>query len=147
MKDILRKSWLSMPNHSTNCPRTFPHWLETSTVSHKILILVCLDFFLSLCKLSFFFYSTKPSQWMLGKDVGKPATGKQVYFLKRNCYQEPFFFFGRESISSVFCFVLLHLKACRMLDPRHGTKAMPPAVEAWSPDHWTTREFPVFQSL
>ena len=33
---------------------------------------------------------------------------------------------------------------CRILVPWPGIKPGPPAVEAWSPNHWTTREFPVF---
>ena len=81
---------------------------------------------------------------MLGKDVGNPAIGKQEYFLRENVIKNLFFL--RDSVSSP-SFVLLHLTACRMLVPWHGTKAVPPAVEAWSPDHWTTKEFPVFQSL
>ena len=48
---------------------------------------------------------------------------------------------------TVFCFVcfgffwLCHM-ACGILVPRPGIKPMPPAVEAWSPNHWTAREFP-----
>ena len=44
-------------------------------------------------------------------------------------------------------FLLVHLMACRILVPGHGTKAMPLGVEAWSPDHWTAREFPMIKSL
>ena len=32
--------------------------------------------------------------------------------------------------------------ACGVLVPRPGIKAMPPAVEAWSPNHWTAWESP-----
>ena len=31
---------------------------------------------------------------------------------------------------------------CRTLVPQPGIKPMPPAVEAWSPSHWTAKEFP-----
>ena len=31
---------------------------------------------------------------------------------------------------------------CRTLVPQPGIKPMRPAVEAWSPGHWTAREFP-----
>ena len=32
--------------------------------------------------------------------------------------------------------------ACRIVVPQLGIEPMPPAVEAWSPNHWTAREFP-----
>ena len=31
---------------------------------------------------------------------------------------------------------------CRILVPWSATKSMPPAMETWNPNHWTTREFP-----
>ena len=36
-----------------------------------------------------------------------------------------------------------HHVACRTLVPRPGIKPVPPAVEMWSPNHWTAREFPM----
>ena len=36
-----------------------------------------------------------------------------------------------------------HLAACSILVPQPGIEPEPPAVEAWCPNHWTTREFPV----
>ena len=33
-----------------------------------------------------------------------------------------------------------HHEACRILAPGPGIEPMPSAVEAWSPNHWTTRE-------
>ena len=33
-----------------------------------------------------------------------------------------------------------HAAGYGILVPQRGTKALPPAVEAWSPNHWTTRE-------
>ena len=36
----------------------------------------------------------------------------------------------------------LHLKACGMLVPWLGIKPAPPALEAQSLNHWTTREVP-----
>ena len=38
----------------------------------------------------------------------------------------------------------LHCPTCRILVPRPGIKPAPPAVEAWSPNHWTTREFHIY---
>ena len=37
--------------------------------------------------------------------------------------------------------------ACGILVPQPGIKPMPPAVEAWSLNHWTAREVPVLHSL
>ena len=31
-----------------------------------------------------------------------------------------------------------------ILVPQPGVKPRPPAVKAWSPNHWTTREFPIY---
>ena len=42
----------------------------------------------------------------------------------------------------LFCFVLLHCAVCGILVPRPGIKPMPPAVEAQSLNHWTSREVP-----
>ena len=36
----------------------------------------------------------------------------------------------------------LHLEACGILVPQPGIEPVFPAVEVWSPNHWTTREFP-----
>ena len=33
--------------------------------------------------------------------------------------------------------------ACGILAPRPGTEPVPPAVEAWSLNHWTAREVPI----
>ena len=32
--------------------------------------------------------------------------------------------------------------ACGTLVPQLGMDCVPPAVESWSPKHWTAREFP-----
>ena len=32
--------------------------------------------------------------------------------------------------------------ACKIFAPQPGVEPESPAVEAWSPNHWTTREFP-----
>ena len=45
-----------------------------------------------------------------------------------------FFFF--------FPFPLLCCVACRILALQQGMKPMPPALEAWSLNHWATREVP-----
>ena len=34
--------------------------------------------------------------------------------------------------------------ACGILVPRPGIEPLPPAMEAQTLNHWTTREFPVF---
>ena len=36
--------------------------------------------------------------------------------------------------------------ACGILVPGPGIEPAPPALEAWSPNHWTTREVPADQS-
>ena len=42
----------------------------------------------------------------------------------------------------LFCF-WPHRVACGILVPSPGIEPGPPAVETWSPNHWTAREFPV----
>ena len=42
----------------------------------------------------------------------------------------------------VFFFFWPRRTACGRLVPRPGIEPTPPAVEAWSPNHWTTREVP-----
>ena len=46
----------------------------------------------------------------------------------------------------VFCFCFLffwlHHTACGILVPQPGIEPVPPPVGAWSPNHWTAREFP-----
>ena len=45
------------------------------------------------------------------------------------------------------CFVFvfwLHCMACSILVPQPGIKPVPPALEAQSLNHWTTREVPNF---
>ena len=42
-----------------------------------------------------------------------------------------------------FFFFWPHWMACGILVPWPGVKSAPPAVEAWCPNHWTTREFPI----
>ena len=48
---------------------------------------------------------------------------------------------------SFFFFFLLHLEACGILVPWPGIEPVPPAVEAQSSNHWTTREFPAAPSF
>ena len=43
---------------------------------------------------------------------------------------------------SYFWFLWPHCVACGILVPQPGTKPAPPAVEAQSLNHWTTREVP-----
>ena len=57
-----------------------------------------------------------------------------------------FYFIHAIYLSTYVCMqvyiYLLHRTACRILVSQPGIKPGPPAVEAWSPNHWTTREFP-----
>ena len=41
-------------------------------------------------------------------------------------------------------FLLLRCSPRGILVPRPGIEPGPPAVEAWSPNHWTAGEFPMF---
>ena len=41
-----------------------------------------------------------------------------------------------------FFLIYAHHEACGILVPQPGVEPMPPAVEAWSLSHWTTREVP-----
>ena len=42
-----------------------------------------------------------------------------------------------------FFFFWLHCVACGILVPRPGVEPMPSAVKSLSPNHWTSREFPM----
>ena len=46
---------------------------------------------------------------------------------------------------SLFIYFFGCAKACGILVPWPGIEFMLPAVEAWSFNHWTTREFPKLQ--
>ena len=37
-----------------------------------------------------------------------------------------------------------HCAACGILVPQPGIEPVPPAVEAWSPNHWTAREVHIY---
>ena len=43
----------------------------------------------------------------------------------------------------LYLFIWPQHAACGILLPRPGIEPQPSAVKAWSPNHWTTREFPV----
>ena len=45
--------------------------------------------------------------------------------------------------TTFFFFFLPHCMACRILVPWSGIEPGPSAVKVWSPNHWTTREFPM----
>ena len=59
-----------------------------------------------------------------------------------------FFFFLSLIKKNFFLFVrFFGCATCRILGPQPGIEPVAPAMEgqeAWSPDHWTTREFPPF---
>ena len=42
-----------------------------------------------------------------------------------------------------FFFFWPHCTACRILVPQAGIKPSRPATDAWSPNHWTSRDFPL----
>ena len=44
-------------------------------------------------------------------------------------------------------FIWLHCAACGILVPWPGIEPWPSAVKVWSPNPWTTREFPIFKNL
>ena len=48
---------------------------------------------------------------------------------------------------SLFIFFWLHHKACGILVPHPRIEPKPPAVEVWSPNHWTTKEVTAFLSV
>ena len=48
--------------------------------------------------------------------------------------------------SWLFQFILAVLHGCRILIPQPEIKPVIPAVEAWSPNHWTAREVPRYIS-
>ena len=58
---------------------------------------------------------------------------------------------GPVLLNLIFLFLFIYLyiywlchTSCRILVPRPGIEPAPPAVEAWSLNHWTAREFPKF---
>ena len=61
------------------------------------------------------------------------------YFSHHISLSPPLFFFFEAG--RVVFFWLYHTK-CRILAPWSGIELVPPAVEAQSPNHWTTREVP-----
>ena len=46
-----------------------------------------------------------------------------------------------------FLYVMPRGMQCSISVPQPGIKSMPPAVEAWSPNHWTAREVPTSWNL
>ena len=52
-------------------------------------------------------------------------------------------------ISGIYLFIYLGhaTRLAGILIPRPGIEPVPPAVEMWSPNHWTAREFPLFQAF
>ena len=58
------------------------------------------------------------------------------YSLKEYCYTF-------NIPTTIFCFVWSSLVAFGILVPQLGVKPMPPAVKAWSPNHWMAMDFPI----
>ena len=64
-----------------------------------------------------------------------PKTVREVYqFFSSHSYSATFFLF--------FFFFWPRCAACGILVPPPEIKPGSPALEAWSPNHWTAREFP-----
>ena len=64
-----------------------------------------------------------------------------LLFFKKSKFSNGF----QAGLLSYFIYLLFfwpHRAACGILVPRPGIKPVPSAVEAQSPNHWTTREFP-----
>ena len=51
------------------------------------------------------------------------------------------------SLLCVLFFFWQSREACGILVPRPGIQPVPPAVEAWSLNHWTTREVPTLSNF
>ena len=62
--------------------------------------------------------------------MGEGGLGSGLDKLDINRWHRLFCFFGR-------------CAACGILAPQPGIEPMPPAVEAWSPNHWTAGEVQV----
>ena len=76
--------------------------------------------------------------WRINSFPADMLLGSQTYCFKcQGKKGEPFYFTGDSFLSLIDCCV-----ACGILVSRPGIKLMPPAVEAQSPNHWTTREVP-----
>ena len=67
--------------------------------------------------------------WIQGPPYSS-MTPSDLLHLQRPCFLFFFFFFGP------------HYEACGILVLQPGMEPAPPAVEARSPNHWTTREVP-----
>ena len=72
------------------------------------------------------------------------TTGKTIAFTRRTFVDKVMFLLNLEK--NFFFFSLLCLGALRILVPRPGMEPMPPALGAWSLNHWTTREVPILTS-
>ena len=77
---------------------------------------------------------------------------KDSFFPKKNVLKGTFprlvLFYLIFIIFVLFCFVFwpCHL-ACGILDIQSGTEHVPPPLEGWTLNHWTTREVPLFLSF
>ena len=61
------------------------------------------------------------------------------YFLPFSRLSFQFFFWIVNFLKNLKKFWPCHM-ACGILVPQSGIEPMPPAVEVWSPNHWTARE-------
>ena len=66
---------------------------------------------------------------------------QQIYLITVGffCFALVWYFFVSLVFYFIFCF-WLHCAAYGILGPEPGMESSPPAVEAWSLNHWTTRE-------
>ena len=47
----------------------------------------------------------------------------------------------------MYLFISCAVRHTGFLVPQPGNEPVTPAVEAWSPNHWTAREFPLSHSI
>ena len=73
---------------------------------------------------------------------------RTVFFFKEKCFERELSqtLFYLLFIIFVFFFWPGHL-ACGILDTQSGTEHVPPPLEGWTLNHWTTREGPLFLSF
>ena len=82
---------------------------------------------------------TRPHPWVLSKshliNINLSVVERGFLWISRNLFALLLFF-------PLFCRATWHA-GCRILVPWPEIEPVPPAVEAWSPNHWTAREFPL----
>ena len=75
------------------------------------------------------------------RNLNQPAGKVHLLTSLEKC-PSAYFFLAVIWLVFVLCVSWLCHRECRILVPQTGTKPMPPSVEVWGLNHWTTREFP-----